>query len=90
MRIEDAATGGTAGLVAAGSRSGFIRGVMRGLARDRRMRGIGEAPPFRLTLWRDGELSLLDEATGRAIELSAFGSTNRAAFAALLPHGGGA
>ena len=42
------------------------------------------APPFTLTAWRDGELSLTDTATGRSIELTAFGSTNRAAFAALL------
>lgn len=83
--IQDAGTGGTASIIAAGEKTGFIRGVMRGLARDRRARGIGDAPPFTLTLWRDGELSLTDSATGRSIELTAFGSTNRAAFAALLP-----
>lgn len=83
--IQDARTGGTAGVIAAGEKTGFIRGVMRGLARDRRARGIGDAPPFNLTLWRDGELSLTDSATGRSIELTAFGSANRAAFAALLP-----
>lgn len=83
--IQDVGSGGTASVIEAGSQSGFIRGVMRGLARDRRMRGIGDMPPFRLTLWRDGELSLTDSATGRTIELGAFGATNRAAFAALLP-----
>lgn len=82
--IDDARTGRTAAVIAAGEKTGFIRGVMRGLARDRRARGIGDAPPFTLTLWRDGELSLTDRATGRQIELTAFGSTNRAAFAALL------
>lgn len=82
--ISDVTDGRPAGLVAPGSTSGFIRGVMRGLARDRHMRGIGDGPAFRLTAWRDGELSLTDLATGRAIELSAFGGTNRAAFAALL------
>lgn len=87
VRIVDAATGQIAGIVPAGSKTGFIRGVMRGLARDRHMRGLGDGPPFRLTLWRDGELSLTDPATARAIELTAFGSTNRAAFAALLPAG---
>ncbi len=83
--IEDVGTGGTASVIEAGSNSGFIRGVMRGLARERRMNHIGQMPPFRLTLWRDGELSLTDSATGRTIELGAFGATNRAAFAALLP-----
>lgn len=85
VMIEDVAAGTTAGGVPAGSKSGFIRGVMRGLARDRHKRGIGDGPPFRLTLWRDGELSLTDSATGRTLELTAFGTTNRAAFAALLP-----
>jgi putative photosynthetic complex assembly protein len=83
--IEDIGSGATAGMVEAGSKSGFIRGVMRGLARERRMHGVGDQPPFRLTLWSDGELSLVDTATGRNLELGAFGGTNRAAFLALLP-----
>ncbi len=76
--------GGTAAVIAPGQETGFVRGVMRGLARERHAHGIGDGPPFTLTLWRDGELSLVDTATGRAIELTAFGSTNRATFAALL------
>jgi putative photosynthetic complex assembly protein len=83
--IEDIGSGATAGMVEAGSKSGFIRGVIRGLARERRMHGVGDQPPFRLTLWSDGELSLVDTATGRNLELGAFGGTNRAAFLALLP-----
>ncbi len=82
--IRDARTGGTAWIIEPGEKTGFIRGVMRGLARERRASGIGDAPPFNLTLWRDGELSLTDSATGRTIELTAFGTTNRATFAALL------
>lgn len=82
--IRDTDSGDTAAVIAAGEKTGFIRGVMRGFARDRRARGIGEGPPFDLTLWRDGQLSLTDTATGRSVELTAFGSTNRAAFAALL------
>lgn len=82
--ITDVGTGGVAGMVNPGATSGFIRGVMRGLARDRHMRGIGEGPPFTLTLWQDGQLSLVDTATGRTLELGAFGNTNRAAFAELL------
>ena len=76
--------GGIASVIQPGQQTGFIRGVMRGLARERKMHGIGEAPPFTLTAWGDGELSLTDTATGRSIELTAFGSANRAAFAALL------
>lgn len=76
--------GATAAVIEPGQKTGFIRGVMRGLARERHSHGIGAGPPFTLTLWRDGELSLVDTATGRAIELTAFGTTNRATFAALL------
>lgn len=64
--------------------SGFIRGVMRGLARERRMHGHGAEAPFRLTRFVDGQLSLTDMATGRVIELNGFGHTNVAAFAGLL------
>lgn len=63
---------------------GFVRGVMRGMARERKMHGIGPAAPFTLTRWSDGGLTLRDPATGRAIELGSFGETNRAAFARFL------
>lgn len=83
--IQDVRKGGVASVIEPGQQTGFVRGVLRGLARERRMHGIGDQPPFTLTLWRDGQLSLTDSATGRSIELTAFGSSNRAAFAALLP-----
>ena len=63
---------------------GFVRGVMRGMARERRMHGIGADVPFELTGWNNGTLSLRDPATGRAIELGSFGDSNRAAFARFL------
>lgn len=84
VRIEDVANGATASVIVPGQKTGFIRGVMRGLARERRAHGIGGGPPFALTEWKDGELSLTDTVTGRSIELNAFGTTNRASFAALL------
>ncbi len=83
--IQDVTQGSTAAIIKPGEKTGFIRGVMRGLARERRMHKIGDGPPFTLTLWKDGELSLTDTATGRSIEMTAFGTANRAAFAALLP-----
>jgi putative photosynthetic complex assembly protein len=64
--------------------NGFVRGVLRGLARERRFRGVGAEEPFRLTRWADGRLSLEDLSTGRSIELRAFGPTNEDAFARLL------
>jgi putative photosynthetic complex assembly protein len=64
--------------------NGFIRGVMRGLAHDRVRRGIGAAPPFRLSKWTAGRLTLDDTATGRQIDLNSFGVQNTGAFAQLL------
>ena len=63
---------------------GFIRGVMRGLARDRRARDIGNQAPFELVRRADGALVLLDPATGGHTDLDAFGPTNAYAFARLL------
>ncbi|WBH15584.1 photosynthetic complex assembly protein PuhC [Sphingomonas radiodurans] len=83
--IQDVGSNTIASVIEPGEETGFIRGVMRGLARERRMHGVGNQPPFTLTAWRDGQLSLTDTATGRSIEMTAFGSSNRAAFAALLP-----
>jgi putative photosynthetic complex assembly protein len=63
---------------------GFVRGVLRGMARERKARGLGAEAAFRLTEWSDGRLTLEDTATGRRLGLDAFGPTNRDAFAALL------
>lgn len=66
---------------------GFVRGVMRGLARDRLSRGVGPTPPFRLAEWEKGHLTLQDSATGRVIDLDAFGPSNRESFARFLRKG---
>ncbi len=65
--------------------SGFVRGVLRGLARERKLESLDDAGAFRLTRWADGRLSIEDPRTGRYVELGAFGATNSAAFAGLLP-----
>jgi putative photosynthetic complex assembly protein len=83
VRITRAADNGLAGTVQPGD-GGFIRGVMRGLARDRISHKIGEAPPFRLSLSGDGQLTLFDTATGRLIDLESFGQGNRDSFFELL------
>ena len=82
--ITDVKRGINAETITHGTNAGFIRGVLRGLARDRMMRGIGQEPPFRLTLYADDALTLTDTATGRVIELGSFGPTNRQSFADLL------
>ncbi len=66
------------------STEGFVRGVLRGLVRERRADHIGPTPPFRLTHWADGRLSLDDPSTGRHVDLEVFGPTNAEAFAAIL------
>ncbi len=62
----------------------FLRATLRGLAQQRKREALGDAVPFRLTAWADGRLTLDDPATGRHVELEAFGHTNAAAFARLL------
>ena len=65
--------------------NGFLRGTLRGLARTRKSEQIGRTEaPFRLARWPDGRLTLDDPATGRHVELLAFGATNAAVFAHLL------
>ncbi len=64
--------------------NGFIRVVMRGLARERRLGDIGAQPPFRLTRYAGGQITLTDTSTGKQIDLGAFGSTNTEAFARLM------
>lgn len=81
--VTDAGTGATVAVLGQLD-SGFVRGVMRSLARERRANGVGAETAFRLTAWQNGELTLTDPATGRRVELTGFGSTNRAAFARML------
>lgn len=63
---------------------GFVRGSIRALARERRQEGQGREAPFRLAAWADGQLTLDDAATGRRIDLTAFGATNAGVFSRLL------
>lgn len=64
--------------------NGFLRATMRNFARERRSNGLGPGAPFRLTAGSDGRLVLADLATGRNIDLEAFGATNAAVFAGFL------
>lgn len=64
--------------------NGFLRGALRGLARERKRQNLDAGPAFRLVRWADGRLTLEDPATGRVIDLAAFGPTNAGAFANLL------
>lgn len=63
---------------------GFIRGVLRSLARARRTAGIGKEQPFVLSMQADGRVVLEDPATRQRIDLRAFGPTNVESFRKLL------
>jgi putative photosynthetic complex assembly protein len=83
VAVYDADNGNVVEVLSPGT-NGFLRGVLRGLARDRKLQKIGTELPFRLTRWVDGRLSIDDLATHQRIELGSFGPTNAAAFARLL------
>lgn len=84
LTITDIRTGKAVKVIAPGEPSGFIRGVMRSMGRERRMHGVGPSAPFRVASWPDGQLSLTDTFTGRMIELNSFGPSNRASFDELM------
>ena len=86
--VLDAGRGRLVDTVAPGT-NGFLRGTMRGLARERKRVGVGAGLPFRLVGHADGALTLEDPGTGRRVDLGSFGPTNAAVFAHLMtaaPH----
>lgn len=87
--VADAATGAVVAILEPGT-SGFIRGVMRGRSRERKLDGFGNEQPHRLALHADGRLTLEDRATGTKIVLNSFGPTNAEAFSRFLPEKGNA
>lgn len=85
--VQDVATG--ARLTLRDGSEGFVRGVLRALARQRSRQHLGQdAGAFTLAVHENGSLWLNDNATGERIELGGFGATNRAAFAYLLEQEG--
>lgn len=96
VRFEDRKDGSIAVLDATTEReisivpprtNGFIRGVLRGMFRTRKLESIGRQARFRLAQERDGGLSLTDPQTGRRIDLDSFGPTNHEAFARIFTAG---
>jgi putative photosynthetic complex assembly protein len=93
LRFADRSDGGVAVLDASGQlvevlppgSNNFLRATLRGLARERRAEGTpGNEAPFRLSAWPQGGLTLEDLATGRQVQLAAFGPANVQAFGRLL------
>ncbi len=60
--------------------AGFVRGTLRGLAQERKRRGLDSGPPFELIYRADGRLTLSDTATGRLVDLESFGPNNASTF----------
>jgi putative photosynthetic complex assembly protein len=84
IRVLNASDGTTIKEMAPGTH-GFVRGMLRGLARDRYVHGVGPMPAFELTRWSDGRHSITDTATGTVLHLAAYGFNNVKEFASLLP-----
>lgn len=85
--VRDAHTSTQVATLAPGT-NGFVRVVMRSIARHRKLEGMGSDEPFRLTEWEDGQLSIEDRVTGQIMRLDAFGAPNKLAFARLLNDAG--
>lgn len=63
---------------------GFIRGVLRSMARARRGSGISDEAPFVVIQLANGTVLLEDPETEQRIDLQAFGTASIEAFQALL------
>jgi putative photosynthetic complex assembly protein len=81
--VSDAGTGETVKVIDFGQ-GGFLRATMRRMAKARAAAGIGATPPFKLTLWENGALSLSDPQTGRTAEIHGFGADHSKSFADML------
>ncbi|MGF1456789.1 MAG: photosynthetic complex assembly protein PuhC [Alphaproteobacteria bacterium] len=81
--VTDASTDGLVAVLEPGS-NGFIRGVLRGLGRQRKRADVESHTPYRLAMLEDGHLVLGDPATGEQVVLRSFGPTNFQAFERLL------
>lgn len=65
---------------------GFLRGTLRALVRERKLRGVDTATEraFELIAHSGGRLTLRDPATSASIALESFGPSNTAVFARLI------
>lgn len=83
ISIRDASTGQMIGEISPGE-GGFVRGALRGFARERRLQNPGMESPFRLAAVQGGAIVLEDPVSGRWTDLRAFGATNAQSFADIL------
>ncbi len=81
VAVRDAQSGAAVALFE--GEQGFLRGVLRAMARERKLRSAERHSPLLLQNHADGSLSLFDASTGERIHLESFGPTQRATFARL-------
>jgi len=92
LKFEDLQDGGVAVIDTSSNQvihvvtgeAGFVRGILRTIARERRIRGLGKDEPVRLMSFKDGRLVLHDPLTNTQIELESFGSMNVESFRVFL------
>lgn len=84
--VSDAETGLELGRFGQGE-GGFVRATARAMVHNRLQHGIGPAVPFELITWDNGMLTLRDTQTGRAVELSAFGSKTHIIYQDMMAKG---
>ena len=81
--VLDARTRATLAVYESGEGS-FLRGILRSLVRERRVRDLDPGGAFNLALLDNGSLVISDPETGYWMALEAFGIDNRRLFAELL------
>lgn len=67
---------------------GFIRAVLNSLAFERTKRNLSADTVFTLVMRAGHRMSIVDPATGRSVNLGAFGPDNRHVFVKFLPEAG--
>jgi putative photosynthetic complex assembly protein len=65
-------------------KAGFIGVMGRVIDRERDLRGIASDAPVRIVQRDNGHYAIIDDTTGRSVELIGYGADNVAAFARLL------
>ena len=81
--VLDARTRATLAVYESGEGS-FLRGILRSLVRERRVRDLDPGGAFNLALLDNGSLVISDPDTGYWMALEAFGVDNRRLFAEIL------
>jgi putative photosynthetic complex assembly protein len=84
VEVLDSDRGGALAYTVQPNTGGFVRGVLRSLARARRADGIGSLPPLTFTRWSDGRFTLDDPSTGQHLNLEVFGASNSKPFAEIF------